>query len=663
MLTVKLNPLQERFIKVFSLFLEDTKPIFILRGSAGTGKTTLIEGVIDVLNARNHRYAALAPTGRAARILGAKTRSSTSTIHREIYVLSDIEIFEQAQTSNDPGIRFVYPLKQDDPRNTIFIVDEASMVGDRESKGDVLQFGSGRLLADLINFARLGRPGRNGERGAKILFVGDPAQLPPIGEVLSPALSANYLKETFGLYCEEYVLTEVMRQASGSAILNCATKLRDLIGKREFNTFDLSSAGDEIVAVSIPDAVSQVEAAYRAKSSSVLITHTNAQALDLNRAVRGRLWGDEKASLHVGDVLLVNKNSAATGLLNGDLVKAVDVSSKVEIRRVYIKGVVQPVELVFRMVSFIYRDADGQTDYVDCRILENLLDSPISNISPVEQRALLVDFRQRYPDLKPKSAEFRMTIRHDPYFNALLVKYGYALTCHKAQGGEWDTAVVNFSDGRGKDNEEFFRWTYTAITRAKKNLLTVNAPKFDPWPPPFREPSPMPDDPLFAFHKALCDAWAPASIVVERLDHLQYCERYTLSRAGKHAAVQYHYKKNHEISTVVAVPGTASDLILLDDTLALMKQVLINVHPLTDPFLVKFREKVASSLVKSEIRLVSVVPMQYRLRMVFEEKNCHARIDFIYDGKKMWTHIEEVDGLGSSHGIIEQLHKLLEQCT
>ena len=372
-------------------------------------------------------------------------------------------MFEDAQGSNDPGMRIVYALKQTDPGATVFIVDEASMVGDRETKGDLLQFGSGRLLSDLIAYARLGRPRRDNELGTKIVFVGDPAQLPPVGDNLSPALSLDYLKENLDLECVEFELTEVMRQAAGSAVLDRATAIRDSIRREEFNSFNLASVDGEISAVSASDAVGCVTDSVKAKSSAVLITYTNAAAREFNRAVRARLWGDEMHHLRVDDLLLVNKNSPMNGLFNGDLVKVVEIRERVE-KHVAIKGVDSPVKLTFRSVSLAHLGDDAQV--VQCQVLENLLESPERELSPNEQRALLVNFRQRFPHLKTKSAEFRLAIRQDEFFNALQIKYGYAMTCHKAQGGEWDTAVVNFSDSsnRGKD---FFRWSYTAITRSK----------------------------------------------------------------------------------------------------------------------------------------------------------------------------------------------------
>ncbi len=693
---VELTVHQRRTVERFAAFLDGPAPVFILRGSAGTGKTTLIRSFIGLLTERNRRYAALAPTGRAARILKSKTRCEAGTIHGSIYAMGSLEVFEQAQSANDPGLRMHFPLRQDDPGDIVFMVDEASMVGDSESKEDLLRYGSGRLLADLIQYLRMGRVGRDDKRGAKLVFVGDPAQLPPIIEKLSPALSADYLTRTFDLECVQDELTEVMRQASGSAILKRATKLRDSISRGEFNTLDLAAEGDEITAVSIPDAIAKVVEAERTKSRIVLITHTNAQALDLNRAVRGQLWGAEDAPLTVRDLLLVNKNSPSTGLLNGDLVKVVSVVGLPEIRLVGIRGEPEPVRLAFQEVVVAYRDADGQVVRVAARILNNLLDSRERDLTPVQQRALLVNFRQGHPHLKPASAEFRMELHRCPYFNALQVKYGYALTCHKAQGGEWDTAIVNFSDSRGKDNEEYFRWAYTAITRAKSSLLTIDAPSFDatsairwgaetpassPAPPGAANPqdlidATLPTDPdwtkyafrrdllpLFAYHLALREAWARASIEIERLDHLQWRERYLLSRDGKHAAVEYLYKGTYTASTTSAAPGPPADPQLLDDALAAMTAALKSSakgsSPPTDPFLMQFQKKVEASLIGSSIRLINVESMPYRLRMEFSENSRHCKIDFVYNGKKRWTGADEVGGAGSSQGLIERLRAAL----
>lgn len=672
----KPTPSQELAISSVKSFLSGGATCFLLKGSAGTGKTTIIANVLEYLASIHRANQPVAPTGRSARILGSKTRSSANTIHRAIYSLGDVEVFEEAQSENDPGIRFVYPLKQDDPADTVFIVDEASMVGDKETKGDVLQFGSGRLLADLIQFARLGRPGRDTLHGAKIIFVGDPAQLLPVGETLSPALSATYLKQTFGLDCLEHELKEVMRQAQGSAVLERATSLRDAIGKKLFNIFELSPAKGEVEATTIPEAVSLVVDAFRNKASSVFITHSNAQALQLNQSVRGRLWGDENVDLRVGDLLLVNKNSAKTGLSNGDLVKVVGVTSQSDRRSIRIKGVEHPVELAFRQVFVAYRDANWQTIRIDAKVLENLLRSPERDLSPIQQRALLVDFRLRNPHLKPKSAEFRLAIRQDEYFNALQVKYGYAMTCHKAQGGEWDTAVVDFGDGRGKRNEEFFRWAYTAITRAKKKLVTINAPRFDamstlnwgdvgqqkaldnkPTPPDLDQDADWNrfsfnrgQERLFEYHLALREAWASSEIVIEGLDHMQYCERYRVTREGKRASVQYHYKGNQTVSKTGATPGQLSDHDLVGDALTVMGKAMQSgvstSSSLNDPFLSTFKDKVAEAIADTEIRLLSATSMQYRLRMDFEWQGHHVKIDFHYDGTPKWIRVEEVGGQG-----------------
>ncbi len=688
---MELNGDQTRALEGVRRFLGSPCPCLLVHGGAGTGKTTLVAAIVAELLQRKRAVRLLAPTGRASRILGGKTGMVAETIHRVIYSLKDVEVFEEAEGTNDPGLRLIFPLKSDDAGNTVFIVDEASMVGDLEAEQDLLQFGSGRLLSDLIHYARIGRRGRAGGATAKILFVGDSSQLPPVRERKSPALSAEYLGREFSIDVTEVEFTEVMRQEAGSEILSRATAIRKSIADSRFNTFDCTPAVEEIVPVLAAQAVDHVANGYRSSAgNSVLVAYSNVQARDHNRAVRGRLWGMETAPMQSGDVLLVNSNSPSTGLFNGDLVKVRDIGATSEERMVAIRGVPGPVSLKFRRASLAYREADGSIRQIDCLVLENLLDSRERDLAPIEYRALLVDFRQRNPGLQPGTADFRTAIRGDTYFNALRVKYGYALTAHKAQGGEWDTVVVDFGDGRGKRNEEFFRWAYTAITRAKKTLLTINAPKFDQYsgmdwggvgrggetggskPDESGHTDRDPDwnrlsfaggqEPLFDLHVKLRDAWSGVGITITELDHLQYCERYTVARGGSCAIVQYWYKGDLRPSRVGMPNNAAGDRGLSDEAITLMREALFDAPnpPVGEPeFIRLFRERIASAIAETEVRVLGFEYFPYRLRGRFEVGGHRSNIDFHYDGKERWTRVEEVGGVGASRGLVGRLQELV----
>jgi hypothetical protein len=677
-----------------SFLLDDSLDAFILRGSAGTGKTTLIAKLIDVLEETNLSCQLLAPTGRAARILGNKIQQITgrhgyegSTIHRAIYTLTDLEVNEGAETANDPGIRMIFPLKQEEPGVSLFVIDESSMVGDKESHGDFMQFGSGRLLKDVISYARMNRPGRTADHLTKLLFVGDSAQLPPVGDNASPALSDAYLREQFKLKVDSFDLKEVMRQAKGSAILERATEIRDALLAGKFNTFSLNPDGQDIELTDASGAVDRIVQGLQSKESNVAVVHSNAAALEYNRNIRERLWGDANISIQVNETLLINKNSTTHSLSNGDLVKVVEVTADAQRVPVSLRGG-HYIELWFRAVTVAFRDADGSIVQTPCLVLENLLDSPHRELSPLEQRALLVDFRKRHPDLHPKSAEFRRAVRSDPYFNALQVKFGYAMTCHKAQGGEWRSVVVGFESNAGGRNASFFRWAYTAITRAAEKLIVVNPPDFTAvsgieWGVSSAKslPSAQPSDqdfttdpdwqrlsfntsiaPLMQIHQKLRLVWQAQGIEIEQLQHLQYCERYTLVRNGKRAVVQYYYNGKFQIGRSGLVPNALSDQQLGDDAVAPI-QALNSTSGAgqTDPFIQDFLDGLNAAIIGTQIRSTGYKPMPYRLRVSFADAHRQGQIDFTYDGKKSWTAAQEVGGVGSTHGLYEDIQRLMSK--
>lgn len=686
---MQLNSEQADALNAVKAFVrDDALDAFILRGSAGTGKTTLIAKLVEALAAIKVPCTALAPTGRAARILGNKVQAiaggsgcASKTIHAEIYSLKQVEVNEEAESANDPGLRMIFPLRQDEPAVSLYIVDESSMVGDKESRQDLVRFGSGQLLTDLVTFSRSKRPGRINDQLAKLLFVGDAVQLPPVGENFSPALSEKYLHDEFGLQIGVCELKTVMRHAEGSSILDHATKLRDAVAASNFNEFSLDVSQSDLRQTDAAGAVERILESLRNKESNVAVVRSNAAALDYNRNIRQRVWGDADLLVQVGDILLVNKNSPTHMLNNGDLVKVVRVG-KAERIPVPIRGGFRP-ELRFRDVTVAFRAGDGEVVQQPCFLLENLLDSRERELAPVETRALLVHFRKRYPHLNPKSDAFRQTLKGDPYFNALQVKYGYAMTCHKAQGGEWDTAIVDFAATGGTRNEAFFRWAYTAITRAKKTLVVVNPPNFSAtsaiaWAaatapamakqPNLEELGADPDwnrfsfsaavAPLMVVHRQLRSVWKAQGIEIEQLQHLQYLERYTLTRGGKRAAVQYYYDGKHRIGKSGVVPNAISDGELANDALAAIAALGSGAAPnKVEPFVSEFLDRLDAAIAGSAIQRDGCESLPYRLRVTFSDGSRGGQIDFSYNGKRTWTTAQEVGGPGSTQGLYDEVQR------
>ncbi|MGR3460946.1 MAG: ATP-dependent DNA helicase [Roseovarius sp.] len=678
---------------VRSFLMDDAADVFVLAGSAGTGKTTMIARLVEVAAEMKLSCALAAPTGRAARILGDKVAQATGweaqakTIHSLIYALDRLEVNEEAEATNDPGLRWFFPLAEDEPAMSILIVDEASMVGDREVRGDVIRFGSGRLLKDLVAFVRSRRREGSEDRLVKLLFVGDLAQLPPVGEEESPALSPQRLGAEFGLTVSTFQLETVMRQREGSAILERATEIRKAIAADVFNAFSLEPDGEEIVRIESEVAFDVLERSVRSRGSSVVVVRSNAAALEYNRGIRERLWGDASRPVQVGDILLVNRNAHLVSLRNGDLVKVLDVTPAAERASVPVQGG-GTVELSFRDATVAYREADGTVVRLPCKILENLLDSPGRELTPLEQRALLVHFRQRNPQLKPKSREFAKNLRADPYFNAVQVKFGYAMTCHKAQGGEWDEVLVDFADVGGVRNRAFFRWAYTALTRAKRRLYVVEPPDFDVISADMWGETDVanelacadeteaakldPDWDRFSFssatarllprHRQLRERWSALGIDVASLKHLEYCERYTLVRDGVTAELQYYYNGKNRLRRFGPTPGTRSHERLLAEALSAFDGLGdTGNRENRDEFVADFLKRLDASLDGAGIRRTSFKLMPYRLRVSFADGSRSGDIDFTYDSSKTWTAAQEVGGPGASGGLYSEVQRFMKQ--
>lgn len=431
------------------LLSQKPNPTYILRGYAGTGKTTLVTTLVKVLPHIGMSYVLMAPTGRAAKVMAGYTQRTASTIHKKIY---------QSQAFPDGSLRMA--LAENKHKNTLFIVDEASMIGEEH------EFGSRSLLDDLISYVFTGEQ-------CRLLLIGDTAQLPPVGNDRSPALDIDYLQSQFPLTIASFELTEVKRQALESGILSNATHLRELL-TNDLSVYQLPLFNLHFGDTARIDPETFEEMLFRAfdaehGNESVIICKSNKRANLFNQAVRSRILNIE-GEIATGDRLMVVKNNyfwadgnqQVSFIANGDMAEILKITRYEEL-----------YGFRFADVTLAFPDYPDAPN-LDVKIILDTLNSNSATLTEEENLRLREAVEADYMDI-PNRRERYKAMKQNPWFNALQVKFAYALTCHKTQGGQWKQVFVDSSLNQKEEMEkEDLRWLYTAVTRAQERLFFVN---------------------------------------------------------------------------------------------------------------------------------------------------------------------------------------------
>ncbi len=452
------NPTQEQsdaMEKLGQFLISGTQDsVFLLRGYAGTGKTSLIGGLVRMLDKLQQKAVLMAPTGRAAKVFSQHAEHPAYTIHRKIYRQKKFS----SETEN-------FSLSDNLHQHTLFIVDEASMIANDGLSGST--FGTGRLLDDLIQYVYSGQ-------GCRLLLMGDTAQLPPVGETESPALHKSTL-QGYGLAVHEFDLTQVVRQLEDSGILWNATQLRRLLADdftlefpkvRFYGFSDIHNLpGNELIEA-LEESYSQV-----GLDETMVICRSNKRATIYNNGIRSRILYRE-SQLESGDVLMVAKNNYHWAekdkeldfIANGDIVIVRRVRHERELYGFH-----------FADVTMIFPDYDDFE--LEATVLLDTLQSDAPSLTREQSEKLFNAILEDYADI-PLKRDRMKKLKEDIYFNALQVKYAYAITCHKAQGGQWKRIFLD----QGYMTEDmltpdYFRWLYTAFTRATERLYLVNFPQ------------------------------------------------------------------------------------------------------------------------------------------------------------------------------------------
>jgi ATP-dependent exoDNAse (exonuclease V) alpha subunit len=443
---------QDIFFQKIAQFLTspNNNEIFVLKGYAGTGKTTVISTIVNNLQEIQMKSVLLAPTGRAAKVIANYSQKQAFTIHKKIY-------FPKKSGS---GVSFT--LQQNKHKNTVFIVDEASMISDtgNESK----RYENGSLLDDLISYVYSGT-------NCKMILLGDTAQLPPVNLDISPALEIQTLERNYDKHVDHIELDEVMRQEENSGILYNATELRELL-KDDFIDnfrFDVKPFKDIVRLTDGYDIQDAINSAYSNYSieDTAFIVRSNKRANAYNQQIRSRIL-DKESELSTGDFLMVVKNNyfwlketdAAGFIANGDIVEVLEMF-----------GILDIYGFKFAKVKIRMVDYPDQKPFETVLLLDTIT-SESPSLTYDQSNRLYEEVMLDYQDEPNKYKRFQK-VKENEFFNALQVKFSYAITCHKSQGGQWNTVFVEqpyLPDGVDRD---YIRWLYTAVTRAKDKLYLI----------------------------------------------------------------------------------------------------------------------------------------------------------------------------------------------
>lgn len=434
------------------LFLQKEETIFLLRGYAGTGKSSLLGALVKTMTEFKQKTVLLAPTGRAAKVFSSYANHPAYTIHKKIY--------RQQRYVGDFGS---FGIMDNLHKDTLFIVDEASMISNNGYDSSI--FGTGRLLDDLIHYVYSGE-------NCRLLLIGDTAQLPPVGEEESPALQTSIL-EGYGLDVWEAMLSQIVRQAESSGILYNATNIRNALKKGKTEAYPKLKLNKftDIVKITGEDLIDEINSAYSSDGleSTMIISRSNKRSNLYNQGIRNRILYREE-ELSSGDMLMITKNNyfwtenieGIDFLANGEIVEVLRVRGEQELYG-------------FRFRDVLVRSIDYDIE-LEIKILMDALYSDTTGLSRERSEELFMNILEDYADISTKAGKMKK-MKVDPFYNAVQVKFAYAITCHKAQGGEWQNVFLDL----GYISEEhlginFYRWLYTAITRASGKLYLVNLP-------------------------------------------------------------------------------------------------------------------------------------------------------------------------------------------
>ena len=441
----------ELFIKLSDfVFDENQKGLFLLKGYAGTGKTTIISSLVNNLWKVGMKSVLLAPTGRAAKVMASYSNKQAFTIHKKIYF---------PKKASGGGVSFT--LQKNKHTNTIFIIDEASMIPDTNVDGKLFENNS--LLDDLISYVYSGM-------NCKMILIGDTAQLPPVRLELSPALDRKVLDYNYQKDVYEIELDEVMRQHHDSGILANATNLREIIQNNYFEPFKFHLDYQDIIRLTDGDEI--LDAFYTAYDQNsiedtTLIVRSNKRANLYNQQIRNRIL-DRDNEITTGDFIMIVKNnyywlrdSKDVGFIaNGDICEILEIYKFIDLYGFHF------VEVKLRMVDY-----PDQNPF-DTVLLLDTLHSESPSLTFEESNKLYQEIAKDYSDLRSKY-KIMLAVKNNKYFNSLQVKFSYAMTCHKSQGGQWKNVFIEqpyLPDGQ---DISYLRWLYTAITRAQKKLYLI----------------------------------------------------------------------------------------------------------------------------------------------------------------------------------------------
>lgn len=446
---------QQQAITMFADYMccKEKESLMLLKGYAGTGKTYLVSAFVQVLKSQQIETVLLAPTGRAAKVLGNYSKHPAFTIHKEIY---------QIKYNKDGSEQLV--LRRNEHVNTIFFVDEASMIYDVQTgQNSMLLFQDSNLLFNLFFYVEQGK-------NCRLVLIGDTAQLPPVGLQYSPALDKDFLRDNFSKMVFDCELKEVVRQVKKSGILYNATQIRSLLGKQSSKTyhFELDKFQD-IQNILSGELLENLETAYNQndKENVVVVTRSNKQANQINQAIRSRILYKEE-ELERGDFVINLKNNyfwlpkdAQTQFIaNGDSMEIVKVR---KMEACY----------GFRFADVQVRLLDYDIEDLEVKVILDAIYAEESAMPTESRKELFNAVLEDYVHITSRKKRF-LEIQQDLYLNALQIKFAYAQTCHKTQGGQWNSVFIY--PGYIAENslgDDYYRWLYTAVTRAKKELFVI----------------------------------------------------------------------------------------------------------------------------------------------------------------------------------------------